>query len=295
MRNVFLFITILLSVSIALAQHHDSKNSKDKRVFISIDEYVSIFKKEPDLSNPTNYFIVRGDTLVGVENLKIKVVPFEFKEANFLETYKKIAFNDKSKSKDGKTCLKYWKNGIKIYFSESVPLSTQRAIKRFADEISKDIDSLHISFKKNINEANYVIYLKGDFEYNSSLEKSDADYYLSWNGKNQITKGYVKINPAFFFNETLMTEKMKELFIQSLGHFKKTDQLNCSSFYSICTEGEKKFSVLDKEILKYHYSYGICKGIDEETFDNFHENANNLRKSEPNIKHMIKHMIKHIE
>lgn len=279
-----------MSVSTSLAQHHGSKNSKDKRVFITIDEYVNIFKKEPDLSDPANYFIVHGDTLVGVENLNIKVVPFEYKDPDFLKTYKKIAFNDISKSKDGKTRLKYWKNGIKIYFSESVPISTRKTIKRFADEISKGIDSLHISFKTNINEANYVIYLNGDFEYNSSLENSDADYYLYWNGKNQITKGYIKINPVVFFNETLMTEKMKELFIQSLGHFKKTDKLNCSSFYSICTEGGKKFSVLDREILKYHYSYGICKGIDEETFDNLHENANNIRKREPDIPHMIKHI-----
>ncbi|CAM3622697.1 hypothetical protein FSS13T_18270 [Flavobacterium saliperosum S13] len=290
MRNVFLFTAFFLCVTTALAQHHGSKNSKDKRIFISIDEYVSIFKKEPDLSDPKNYFIVHGDTLVGVENLKAKVVPFEYKDANFLETYKKIAFNDNNKSKDGKTRLKYWKNGIKIYLSESVPLSTQKALKRFADEISRDIDSLHISFKKNINEANYVIYLNGDFEYNTSLENSDADYYLNWNGKNQITKGYIKINPVVFFTETLMTEKMKELFIRSLGHFKGTDELNCSSFYSICTEGEKKFSILDREILKYHYSYGICKGVDEETFDGLHENANKLRKNEPNIPHMIKHI-----
>lgn len=296
MKNLFLVIGIVFNLYTSFGQHHDphskhSKNPKDHKgpYYISIEEYKLIFKKAPDLKDPSSYFIIQGDTLVAAHNIIINSVPFEYKDETFLNIYKTVAFNDAHKSKDGKSHLKFWKKGVKVFFSESVPTRTQKNIKDFAKEISEGIDSLKISFVKDLTDANYVIYLAGDFEHCPNLEKSEVDYYINWNGKNQITKGYIKIDSKKFFTEKLLTEKMKELFVQSLGFFKTTDKLNCSSFFSYCYEEGKKFSALDKEILKYHYSYGICKGIDEETFDNLHENAENYRKSNPNIPYTVRH------
>lgn len=296
MKKLFLVIGIIFNLYTSFGQHHDphskhSKNPKDHKgpYYISIEEYKLIFKKAPDLKDPSSYFIIQGDTLVAAHNIIINSVPFEYKDETFLNIYKTVAFNDAHKSKDGKSHLKFWKKGVKVFFSESVPTRTQKNIKDFAKEISEGIDSLKISFVKDLTDANYVIYLAGDFEHCPNLEKSEVDYYINWNGKNQITKGYIKIDSKKFFTEKLLTEKMKELFVQSLGFFKTTDKLNCSSFFSYCYEEGKKFSALDKEILKYHYSYGICKGIDEETFDNLHENAENYRKSNPNIPYTVRH------
>jgi len=294
MKQVFSILFSLFCLNATFAQHHNIKNSKSSdnqpKSYISIDDYREVYKKSPEVKDPENFMVIHGDTLIAISSGKKRSIPFEYKDENFLNIYKTVAFNGNYKNKDGKSYLKYWKTGLKIYFSESVSSSTQKSLKKFAKEISEGVDSLNISFVNDIKKANYIIYFNGDFEYNPNLEKSDAEYYINWNGKNQITKGFIKLNRTVYFNETLINEKMQQLFLESLGYFKTTNKLNCNSFFSNCNDSEKKFGALDKEILKYHYSYGICKGIDEETFDALHEKAKNHKKNHPEIPYSVVHI-----
>ncbi|ESU28218.1 hypothetical protein FLJC2902T_15640 [Flavobacterium limnosediminis JC2902] len=294
MKYLCFFLFTFFFLNTTVAQHHNVKNSKSSsghdKSYISLDDYKQFFKKTPDFKDTSSYMVIQGDTLIAIDSRKKKSVPFEYKDDVFLNLYKKIAFNDNHKSKDGKSRLKYWKSGINVYFSKSIPAQSQKNLKKFAKEISEGIDSLNISFVTDINKANYIVYCSGDFEYASNIEKSEADFSINWNGKNQITKGFLKIDRTTYFNETLMNEKMQQLFIESLGYFRTTDKLDCHSYFSKCYDSKKVFGLLDKEILKYHYSYGICKGIDEETFDGLHENAKNHKKNHPDMPFMMIHI-----
>ena len=141
---------------------------------------------------------------------------------------------------------------------------------------------------KNLNDANFVIYQKGDFEYENNLKKLNNDYYIWWD-QNKINRGFIKIDPEINFNDNLFSEALNKLFIKTLGHFEFTNLIDCSNYFSNCDTPVKKFSKLDYEILKYHYSYGICKGLDEESFDDFHTRAKEHKKNFPNIPYKIKH------
>jgi hypothetical protein len=56
-------------------------------------------------------------------------------------------------------------------------------------------------------------------------------------------------------------------FIRSLGYFyAQPNYLDCTSYFSSCPS-DKKIWKKDLEILKYHYSYGICKGTDLIVFE----------------------------
>jgi hypothetical protein len=76
----------------------------------------------------------------------------------------------------------------------------------------------------------------------------------------------------------------------SLGYFIPQADEKCSSYFSNCTTNDKVLSKEDLEILKYHYSYGICKGTDLETFEENHKSAQNTLSKGPNNKHFFTHL-----
>lgn len=292
-KTIFLLVALISLLTTATAQHHppvdkNKVNTSTSRRFVSPESFKKLYKKEPDYANPDNFIVFKGDTMIAIDDAKFKTVDFEYKDEEFLKVYKKVAFNDNAKAKDGKAYLKYWKTPLKIYFSDKFPNKAQAELKKFAAEISTGIDSLTITFVKNINDANYIIYTNGDFEYHSDLIDKEADYYINWKN-SKINKGFLKIDRNTYFNDALFFYKMKELFIQTLGFFKLTNTLHCKSYFSNCFDAHKTFDAVDKSILKYHYSYGICKGINEETFDDLHQKANEHRKNNPSQPYKITH------
>jgi hypothetical protein len=76
-----------------------------------------------------------------------------------------------------------------------------------------------------------------------------------------------------YFNETLRLYELKKYFIQNLGYFNLINDFDCDSYFSNCYSPNKKLSALDLELIKYHYSYGICKGTDLNTFQEQHQRA----------------------
>jgi len=262
---------------------------KIERSYMNIKTFRKIQKRALTKTDSLNFMYKDNDTLVLLtqkDEGKLVSVPFEYKDKNFLKIYKSVAFkksNDKKKSYQ-----RYWKEPLRIYLSESISKKRKTNFINFANKITKGIDSLQVRFVKNLNDANFVIYQKGDFEYEKYLKNLNNDYYIWWD-QNKINKGFIKIDPEINFNDNLYGEVLNKLFIKTLGRFEFTNLIDCSNYFSNCDTSSKKFSKLDYELLKYHYSYGICKGLDEESFDGFHARANEHKKKFPNIPYQISH------
>jgi hypothetical protein len=69
---------------------------------------------------------------------------------------------------------------------------------------------------------------------------------------------------------------LRDYFIKSLGYFNLIKDFDCESYFSDCYSANKKLTELDIELLKYHYSYGICKGTSLETFEEQHKKAKEI-------------------
>lgn len=307
MKKIILTIIFLFTNLVFSQETHHTKDtttiSEVKKVqqniysYMDIKMYKKMFGSKLTKSDSLNFKYVNKDTLVMIKdpnyNRKVtfKTVNFEYKDSTFLKLYKKVAFNKNFKDENGLVTLKYWKEKIKIYFSPSIPMKTKKNFMNFTKDISKGVDSLQISEVKNINDSNYVIYQNDDFEFSNNLKKATAsDYYINW-AFNQINQGYLKMNIGQQFNEKLYEEKLMELFVLSLGYFTKTDLIDCRNFFSTCYSENKQMTTLDREILKYHYSYGIDKGVDEATFDLIHKKANEKKRINPNVPVKVSHQI----
>lgn len=272
--KIIITIITLLFFSYGFTQQNSKTISK---AYMTLKQYKLIYKKPLTKSDSLSFMVKDNDTLVQVINYIQQEgvsVQYEFKDSIFLKYYKKIAFKHEKNIFSYKTVMKYWKSDIKIYFSNSVSKKVKKEIMSMAKKISKEVDSLNIYQVKTVEESNYIIYYIGDFEYESRMQYyKDSDYYLHWNNKNQLFKSTVRLNGDVFSNDDLKLIKLKELFIKSLGHFNFTDDLGCENYFAKCNSNEKKLTNLDFEILKYHYSYGICKGTDLETFEEQHRSA----------------------
>lgn len=238
-----------------------------------------------------NIRIIGNDTLIMIDDYvppKGVEVPYEMKDSVFLEGYKKIAFNHTKGVFSEKTTMKYWKSEIKIFFSENINNILREQLTKYADELSKGIDSLKITTVSEIEKSNYIIYNDEDdnYEKNLSEKKNYNDYYIYWNRKNQIYKGAVKLVSNKPTAENLTD--LKRLFALTLGYFNTNNDLPCESFFSNCKQ-TNELNKTDKEYLKYHYSYGICKGTNIRDFEESHFNAKKTLKDNPNNKFTFIH------
>ncbi len=244
---------------------------KNKKIYVSKENFKRKFEASDSLGN----IIIGKDTLIEVlshPDLKGIPVRYEYKDSTFLEEYKKVAFQLYHKDSADTKTMKYWKTPIKIYFSEGMDKKVIKNIMSFTKEIEGAVDSLNISRVKNINEANYFIYYDDDFQFSQKLEKyRKSDYSIYWNKKSQIYKGYMRIIRKRMFSNKLAQEKIKDLFFGSLGWFKRSHELGCNSYFSNCYSENKQMSEFDKQLLQYHYSYGICKGTTKLSFEAQHK------------------------
>lgn len=281
-------IVFLLISSFSYAQ-----KSNDS-IYVYLKDYKDKYKTPLTKTDSLSFFFHGNDTLVKKEqiaNPKRVNVPYEYKDSTFLKYYTKAAFRTIGvDSIDNKQTMRYWKSPINIFFSKSISRKTKRKFMNFAKSIANQIDSLQVSEVKHLEDSNYTIYIFGDYEYNANLAKNTStDYHIKWNGKQQIYKGGIKINTNRYLNESLVLLKLKELFIGSLGHFKFLNTLNCESYFSDCHSPQKALTALDVELLKYHYSYGICKGVNLECFNDLHYSIKKRLEGENHIHSLITH------
>ncbi|QED37527.1 hypothetical protein FK178_07225 [Antarcticibacterium arcticum] len=293
-----LFLTILLiTFCLPVVAQVQNKTNVIKSVYIPLKAYKAT-GKTLTAQDTLDFRFNKNDTLVKMpEDYDIEAhakgirVPYEFKNEEFLKVYKNTVFNDDVKSPRKKPTIKIWRDEIKIYFEPTVPRSHRKELMTMANQLSAEIDSLNITQVRNRGKANYLVYYITD-KSNLDLEPRITDpkkgYYIHWNGRQQIERAMLKVDSRLLFNEEDQIENLKSTFFMSLGMFHLTRQVPHNSFLSYSSIG-KELTSIDKEILKYHYSYGICKGTTLEAFANTHASYLEMIKENPNSKLYVVH------
>ena len=218
-------------------------------------------------------------------------VEYEPKDSLFLEIYKDVVYGKPNSKTRNAHAMTYWKDEIKIFFASSVPIKHAQELMKFANEISSDIDSLKISKVGDKEESNFLVYYlnrEHNTDYDPRITEDTGGYFIHWNGNHQIYKASLKINTEIAEDEDLQLQLLTYHFFKSLGYFKSSDTLNCESFLSSC-RSFRNITAIDKEILKYHYSYGICKGVNLDTFEEMHKDMQNTMLKHPNAKVYVIH------
>jgi hypothetical protein len=229
-----------------------------------------------------NLKYTENDTLVLLTNRPRphgRLVPYTYKDSTFLNLYARTAFGIRNDSTDNMRITRYWKKPINIFFARHLEKNVKREFKRFVNTIYNDIDSLSVNYVSKVEASNYIIYTNKDYDYESQINKNNnSGFYIYWKG-SAIDKCAVRINSDVYFSKKLQLMEMQRLFVQSLGYFKMLNELPCESYFSSCQSQEKRLTKLDVEFLKYHYGYGICKGISYENFQSLHRELKGKLKS----------------
>ncbi|SHN79804.1 hypothetical protein SAMN05444395_11816 [Flavobacterium fryxellicola] len=253
--------------------------------------YKSWKKDHKKVIDSLGFFLDKGDTIIKVGGYESKgvEVPYEEKDSIFLDRYKQLVFNNKYQKKEVKLVprMKIWKDEIKIFLDKSVDKSTSKELVDFVKYLDTQVDSLKISFVKDQEKSNYFIYALGNSDQvnlDPRITKMDG-FYLQWDGKQNIYSCSLKINSQQNLSKEQIATNMKINFVRSLGYFYQDfDTFDCTSYFSACKSDQKEFDPKDLEILKYHYSYGICKGTNIETFEKNHKEAKeSLKKGNTKI------------
>ena len=286
--KIILFFALLFT-QVFMAQNQPRKVTKQ---YIRIKNYRTIYSMKTVNLDSVEHKFYQGDTLI-LYNPKPDpnkvLVPFDFRDSTFLDYYVPIAFRASGEKDSLNNSMKYWHEDIKVYFSTNIHKKVQKEFSQFTQFISTNVDSLDIRVVKKLEESNFIVYTSDDYNYESKLaDNSNSDYYIYWNAQNQIHKGAIKLHSEDAFNNNLKIAQLKVLFLQTLGHFKLDKRLNCKHYFSNCYDPNKEFTQLDLELLQYHYSYGICKGITLKSFRSFHSESNRIRKQGDQI--LITHL-----
>lgn len=284
-KNIFVFLLFAFSTSIF--SQHNQLNSFSKATYMLYKNYKSLKKSGNKVIDSIGFNIIKNDTLIminGYEEKGVKVL-YEEKDSIFLERYKQLVFNKKYQNKEErlKPTMKIWKDEVKIYFDKSVSKYNSKKLSEFIHFFDKEIDSLKITVVKDKDKSNYFIYSISDtneVNLDARIQGNDG-YYLLWNNKQNIYSCSLKINEKKNLDEEQILTYLKINFIRSLGYFyQELGNSDCNSYFSICKSDKKEFGKKDLEILKYHYSYGICKGSNIETFEKNHKDAKEALKKE---------------
>lgn len=251
--------------------------------FIHYNNYKKFHKKMDSLG-----FVVKdGDTLIKVEEfygLPKNSVKYESKDSVFLEYYKKVAFRTKGKDCTDTRRMKYWKAPIKVFFASDLNSKIIKEVQYFFTDLDSRIDSLSIERVKKLEDSNVVIYSNESYNYNQNIKKiRPNDYYLRWNKKSQIYNAAIWIDKQRLPSLKLQAQKIKESFVSTLGWFNPNTELDCRSYFADCHSDKKILTPLDWEVLKYHYSYGICKGVTRNDFEEQHKTSKRILSEDNGI------------
>lgn len=245
-----------------------------------------------------NFHYNGEDTLVMVSrkfieerNKNVVRVEYEPKDSLFLDIYKNVVYGKPTSENRNQQTMKYWKDEIKIYFDSSVPVEHSQHLMEFANEISLEIDSLKITKVATREESNYLVYYlnrEHNIDYEPRISNHAGGYYINWNGNQQIYNASLKINTEATRSKDFQSHLLTYHFFHSLGYFRRSDTITCESYLSRCKD-RRKLTQIDREVLKYHYSYGICKGVKLDTFEEMHEKMQNTLLTDPNAKIYVVH------
>ena len=282
-KNIFIVLLFVTSSLIFSQQNHISADSK--LTYMNYKGY-KMLKKRTNSMDSIGFKISKNDTLIILKEFEQKGVRvlYEEKDSIFLDRYKQLVYSKKFQRKEDKLkpTMKIWKEEVKIYFDKSVSKYNVKKLSEFIRYLDKEIDSLKIAVVQDKEKSNYFIYSADDsteINLDERIRGNDG-FYLLWNDKQNLYSCSLKINAKKNLNQEQIVTNLKANFIRSLGYFYlDPSHSDCSSYFSICKSDEKKFGKEDFEILKYHYSYGICKGTNLETFEKNHKDCKESLKN----------------
>lgn len=289
-----LFLLLFIFIQAAQLYSQDTINPRNSHRYLNLKDYKKLVGKTSD---STEFIYRNGDTLVKIPNdfepfgtgYRVEV-KYEYKDSAFLSIYKNVVFNLGKGSSDAER-MRYWKDDVKIFFDESVPAQHANELMQFAKKASSGIDSLNISRNFLRDKANYIVYYlnrENQTDYEPRIANAKGGYYISWNGQQQIYDGKLKINTSLVKTEKYQLEFLKYHFLKSLGHFKSSKKLDCKSYFSSCNS-TRELTDIDLELLKYHYSYGVCKGTDLKSFTELTNSMNKKLEADPNARLYVVH------
>lgn len=264
---------------------------------VNYESYKSMKNDKTRKIDSVGSLIVKNDTLILITGYKMPKgvkVPYEPKDSTFLAVYKELVYNKSNQKANStsKPMMKLWKDEIKVYFDSTVTSSQKREMTKFFKYLDKEVDSLKIRVVYKKEKSNYFIYFINkptDINWDDRIAGNDGAY-MSWNGRQRIYNASLKLDTQKIFNEKQQTMLLKKHFITTLGNFFLQNKRDCKSFLSNCTSTDKELTTEDLAILKYHYSYGICKGTDLKTFEENHRSAQELLRKNPHYKFAFTHV-----
>jgi hypothetical protein len=277
-KSLLVLTVLILCSSLSLAQHVTEGSE-----LISLESFMQISGlKKSEVPNEAMIFKDQ-DTLIRARfetktNDSLLSVPYDYRSKGFTDLYKKIAFVDPNRNDTIPARMRYWKDEMRVYFSEEVVRKDKKGLTAFAEVISSQVDSLNIQVVRKLEDANFIVYYSNHYEFEPRMRKtSSIDYYLSWNGAF-INRGFLRIDKERYFNDNQRLRGLKRYFLKTLGYFNDTKNLDCGSYFSSCSNVDDSLSQLDLELLQYHYSYGICKGVTLKTYEEQLESAQAYKK-----------------
>jgi len=298
MKSLYIIIATLF-YSFLNAQDLSSEQNLTNS-YINYSTYKKAKKEGKMEIDSIGFRMNKNDTLIKVTGFilpKGVKVEYEQKDSLFLETYKNLVYDksnaNKQKGSKNTSTMKIWKDEIRVYFDSTVTYKNKKELIRFIKFIDKEIDSLKIKVVSSKEKSNYFIYFlnkPADVDWDNRIKANDG-CYISWNGKQQLYNCTMKINAQIVYNENEQIMLMKKHFVWSLGYFSFLDGRDCKSLLSKCVSVDKELTVEDLALLKYHYSYGICKGTNLESFEDNHSRAKQSLKSNAQGKFYFYHTI----
>jgi len=265
----------------------------DSEGLVSIQDFMEETKMTKKMI-PDSALIIRGnDTLIKISGFTplsedLISVPYDFRSRQFTDLYTTVAFKDPNVKDTVPARMRYWKDGMRIYFADEVERSDVKGLTNFAQVISSKVDSLDISVVNKLEDANYVVYYKDHYDFEPRMNTNNfLDYYLYWKGA-YINKGFLRVSKERYFNDAERLKLLKAYFFRTLGYFEPTRELGCGSYFSTCSDVSESLSQLDLELLQYHYSYGVCKGVTQKTYLEQLERAEEYR-NKPRSKFFVSH------
>lgn len=294
-KIIYLVLFCLLINNNCFSQKKNITNTKTDtvhqlRAFMSLKDYSKRYNRKVTENDIKNFIYKDRDTLILISDKdfykKGISVPYQPKDSSFLETYKDVIYqkySSRAKNPDRKNYMRLWRTPIKIYFAKSLDIEYKNAIIKTANMLSKEIDSLNITIVDELEKSNYIIYQvddKNSYRFIKQISSNKyIDYYLYWKS-NKIYDAMLELNLTNYKTESKNTNinHLIQNFFKTLGRFYESSKIPYGSILSNITSSRKEISKLDMEILKYHYSFGICKGTDLETFEEQHIKAKEIFK-----------------
>lgn len=277
---------LLIFLCMAVFSQEVPKEKTVQSYYIPLQEYKEL-GKELTKQDSLDFRFHRGDTLVKMPTDYIPPklengfeMNYEFRKPEFLEIYKDIVFYNDSQH------LRLWEDEIKIFFNPSVPEKHRMALQNFTRGLSAGVDSLKISEVQKLEDANFHIYYtnsKDTVNYEPHLNSFTAGYYVYWNNRNKLTKGFLKVDTDAVNDPVHQIANLKNQFFNSLGMFHDSNQIKSPAYLS-GFKGIRSLTSMDMEILKYHYSYNKPNGVDRKGFDKFHREMQEIYQKDPSAR-----------